>query len=100
MIVTKASDSGCMREKISGQVTLLVRGNYSNPPNHGARVVVRILSDGRKYEEWKECIRSMSGRIQEMRKGLRSRLECIKTPGTWDHITDQIGMFSYTGLTR
>ena len=34
-----------------------------------------------------------------MRAGLRSRLEGLKTPGTWNHITDQIGMFSYTGLS-
>merc|ERR1711934_615794 len=30
--------------------------------------------------------------------GLRSRLEKLGTPGKWDHITTQIGMFSYTGL--
>lgn len=40
----------------------------------------------------------MSGRIIEMRKGLRERLEKLGTPGTWDHITSQIGMFSFTGL--
>ena len=34
-----------------------------------------------------------------MRKALRDELENMKTPGTWNHITDQIGMFSYTGLT-
>jgi len=34
-----------------------------------------------------------------MRKALRSELERLGTPGTWNHITDQIGMFSYTGLT-
>lgn len=34
-----------------------------------------------------------------MRKLLREELERIKTPGTWDHITNQIGMFSFTGLT-
>ncbi len=37
-------------------------------------------------------------RIIEMRKLLRQHLESIQTPGTWNHITDQIGMFSYTGL--
>lgn len=42
----------------------------------------------------------MSGRIQEMRKALRSKLEELATPGTWDHITSQIGMFSYTGLNQ
>ena len=24
----------------------------------------------------------------------------LKTPGTWNHITDQIGMFSFTGLSE
>lgn len=33
-----------------------------------------------------------------MRLALRKRLEEIGAPGTWNHITDQIGMFSYTGL--
>lgn len=34
-----------------------------------------------------------------MRQGLRDRLEKLKTPGAWNHITDQIGMFSFTGLS-
>ena len=33
-----------------------------------------------------------------MRKLLRKELESIKAPGTWDHVTTQIGMFSFTGL--
>ena len=40
----------------------------------------------------------MSGRIKEMRKGLHERLLKLKTPGSWVHIVNQIGMFSYTGL--
>jgi len=35
-----------------------------------------------------------------MRKQMRARLEEKNTPGSWQHITDQIGMFSYTGLTE
>jgi len=34
-----------------------------------------------------------------MRKLLRSTLEKIGAKGTWNHVTDQIGMFSFTGLT-
>ena len=30
----------------------------------------------------------------------RSTLERLNTPGTWHHVTDQIGMFSFTGLTK
>jgi aspartate aminotransferase len=33
-----------------------------------------------------------------MRKLLRKELVSIKAPGTWDHVTNQIGMFSFTGL--
>lgn len=35
-----------------------------------------------------------------MRHLLRQTLEKIGTPGKWNHITDQIGMFSYTGLSE
>lgn len=41
---------------------------------------------------------SMSSRIKTMRKLLRDEIESLNTPGTWNHITEQIGMFSYTGL--
>lgn len=47
-----------------------------------------------------EAIKAMSSRIKDMRAQLRSKLEALGTPGNWEHITKQIGMFSYTGLTR
>ena len=34
-----------------------------------------------------------------MRKLLRQNLEKIGAKGTWEHVTNQIGMFSFTGLT-
>jgi aspartate/tyrosine/aromatic aminotransferase len=42
----------------------------------------------------------MADRILSMRQGLRERLEKLGTPGNWNHITQQIGMFSFTGLNR
>lgn len=41
----------------------------------------------------------MTNRIKDMRKALRENLEKIGTIRTWNHITDQTGMFSYTGLS-
>ena len=46
----------------------------------------------------KESIQTMSSRILKMRKMLFDELNNLKTPGSWTHITEQIGMFSYTGL--
>jgi aspartate aminotransferase len=86
--------------KALSQITLLIRGMYSNPPNHGARVVATALNDPDLYDEWRGCIKTMADRIKRMRSGLKDRLLQLGTPGTWEHITEQIGMFSYTGLNE
>jgi len=50
-------------------------------------------------------LKAMAGRIISMRQALRDALKAKGTPlpdgkvGEWRHITDQIGMFSFTGLT-
>lgn len=86
-------------DNLRSHLALLVRGNYSTPPAHGARVVSHVLNDAILRGRWLEHVREMSTRIHKSRAELRQRLEALGTPGTWRHITDQIGMFSYTGLT-
>lgn len=39
-------------EPVRSQITLLVRANYSNPPNHGARIVGTVLNDPVLMEQW------------------------------------------------
>jgi len=89
-----------MVANFKSQLTLIIRAMYSNPPAHGCRIVDTVLKDSVMYQEWKDCIKIMADRIINMRKGLRERLEKLGTPGNWNHITDQIGMFSYTGLSQ
>ena len=81
------------------QMTLIIRAMYSNPPAHGCRIVDTVLKDPALYSQWRDCIKIMADRIINMRAGLRERLEALGTPGDWSHITSQIGMFSYTGLS-
>lgn len=85
---------------IQSRMTLLVRFMYSNPPAFGGRIVGKVLNCKELRQEWMESIATMSSRIIKMRKMLRDELEALKTPGTWEHITNQIGMFSYTGLNE
>jgi len=87
-------------DNIKSQMTLIIRAMVSNPPAHGARIVDTVLANQELYQEWRECIRVMSARIISMRASLRQKLEDLGTPGDWSHITTQIGMFSYTGLTQ
>lgn len=82
------------------QIELIIRANWSNPPAHGARVVHLILTDPERRKQWNQAIETMAGRIREMRRALRAKLEELGTPGSWEHITQQIGMFSFTGLTE
>lgn len=42
----------------------------------------------------------MSGRINEMRSLLVKNLKEAGSTKNWDHISKQIGMFAYTGLTK
>lgn len=46
-----------------------------------------------------ECA-GMANRIISMRQELRSRLEASGSSRPWNHITDQIGMFAYSGLNK
>ncbi len=43
-------------------------------------------------------MRMMADRILLMRRMLYEKLKALGTPGTWEHIVTQTGMFSYTGL--
>ncbi|EOD52302.1 putative aspartate aminotransferase protein [Neofusicoccum parvum UCRNP2] len=81
------------------QLVRLVRGEFSTSPVHGARVVATVLADAALREQWLRDLRSMSARIKDMRARLHAELLKRGTPGSWDHIVNQIGMFSYTGLS-
>ncbi|KAI7866623.1 aspartate aminotransferase [Spinellus fusiger] len=96
--LTVVTHSPVETQKVFSQIEKIQRAEISNPPAYGARIVDIILNDPILFAEWKENLAYMSGRIVEMRKALFERLQQLKTPGTWNHIVDQIGMFSYTGL--
>ena len=65
-------------------------------PGARSRQVSLILNSEELFAEWKRDIKTMAGRIIDMRKELHRLLtEELKTPGNWDHIVNQIGMFRY-----
>jgi len=85
-------------EAVRSQVKVIIRAMYSSPPAWGARIVATVLGSTELFNEWVQELKLMSHRIREMRQALYARLKENGTPGTWNHIVDQIGMFSYTGL--
>jgi aspartate aminotransferase len=99
-VVAPCPDAQDTTKRISSQLAILQRSEISNPPIHGARIASLILNDEKLFAEWEDNLRTMSGRVIDMRKALRQKLESMGTPGTWKHITEQIGMFSFTGLNE
>ncbi|KIW06147.1 uncharacterized protein PV09_03309 [Verruconis gallopava] len=93
-------DSQDTATRVASQLAILQRSEISNPPAYGARIASLCLNDPKLFAQWEDDLRTMSGRIIKMRDALRSKIEALGTPGTWNHITDQIGMFSFTGLNE
>lgn len=99
-VTSPGAQSQDRAKRIASQLAILQRSEISNPPAYGARIASTVLNDPTLFKEWEEDLRTMSGRIIEMREALQSKLEELGTPGSWKHITSQIGMFSFTGLSE
>lgn len=87
-------------EAVLTRLEKVVRPMYSNPPKHCALIASTILGTPELRAQWYADMKVMAERIAWTRKALYDELVRLKTPGTWTHIVSQIGMFSYTGLTK
>eukprot|EP01123_Difflugia_compressa_P013205 TRINITY_DN599_c0_g1_i3.p1 TRINITY_DN599_c0_g1~~TRINITY_DN599_c0_g1_i3.p1 ORF type:complete len:433 (+),score=70.82 TRINITY_DN599_c0_g1_i3:85-1383(+) len=85
-------------KKILSQLLIIIRPMYSNPPIYGARVIAEILNDGELSKEWRTEVKLMADRIISMRQQLVDNLKKIGSKKDWSHITNQIGMFCFSGL--
>ncbi|CAN7989212.1 unnamed protein product [Ixodes hexagonus] len=87
-------------DRCLSQIKIIVRPTYSNPPLHGARIAHLILTDPELRQQWLTDVKGMADRIISMRTRLRDGLAREGSSRNWQHITDQIGMFCFTGMTQ
>lgn len=86
--------------RLLSQLKRVVRTNYSNPPIHGGKVVATVLSTPELRQLWEDELAAMRVRIKEMREALVAKL-AEKAPGRdFGFVREQVGMFSYSGLTK
>lgn len=97
-IVTTGS-SPHVRDAVSTNLSHFLRAEFSMAPRYGSTIVKTVLSSPELTAEWHANLTAMSGRIKQMRQALYEQLVKLETPGTWNHVIEQIGMFSYTGLS-
>ena len=86
--------------RVLSQLKIAIRTNYSNPPIHGGAVVAAVLNNPELRAQWESELAEMRVRIKAMRQKLVDGLKAAGIPQDMSFITTQIGMFSYSGLTK
>ncbi len=86
--------------RVLSQLKIVIRTNYSNPPTHGGAVVARVLNTPELRALWEEELAGMRVRIKQMRQALVEGLKAAGVQQDMGFITQQIGMFSYSGLSK
>jgi aromatic-amino-acid transaminase len=86
--------------RVLSQLKIMIRTNYSNPPTHGAQVVSTVLNTPELRTLWEKELGDMRLRIKQMRLALVEKLKAAGVKQDMGFITQQIGMFSYSGMTK
>ncbi|WP_028768947.1 amino acid aminotransferase [Shewanella fidelis] len=82
------------------QIKSTIRASYSNPPAHGALIVSTILEDATLKQLWHDELKEMRERIAEMRTLFVESLKQAGVTQNFDFISNQNGMFSFSGLSK
>jgi aromatic-amino-acid transaminase len=93
-------DSKEEADRVLSQLKIVIRTNYSNPPTHGGAIVAAVLSNAELRALWEKELGEMRVRIKAMRQKLVDGLLAAGVTQDMSFITSQIGMFSYSGLSK
>jgi aromatic-amino-acid transaminase len=85
---------------VLSQLKIVIRTNYSNPPTFGAQIVATVLTTPTLRAMWEEELAGMRERIRATRYALVTQLQGAGVQGDLSYITTQMGMFSYSGLSK
>ncbi|MDD2845254.1 MAG: aspartate/tyrosine/aromatic aminotransferase [Rhodoferax sp.] len=86
--------------RVLSQLKIVIRTNYSNPPTHGGAIVTTVLTTPELRAQWEAELGEMRVRIKAMRQKLVDGLKAAGVTQDMSFITQQIGMFSYSGLSK
>jgi len=86
--------------RVLSHLKIVIRTNYSNPPTHGGAIVTAVLGNPELRALWEKELGEMRVRIKTMRQKLVDGLKSAGIKQDMSFITRQIGMFSYSGLSK
>jgi aromatic-amino-acid transaminase len=86
--------------RVLSQLKIMIRTNYSNPPTHGGQVVATVLNTPQLRAQWEQELAEMRQRIKQMRQAMVEKLKAAGVARDMSFIAQQVGMFSYSGLSK
>ena len=86
--------------RVLSQLKIVIRTNYSNPPTHGGQIAATILNTPELRALWEQELAGMRSRIKQMRLAIVDKLKARGVKGDFSFIAQQVGMFSYSGLSK
>jgi aspartate/tyrosine/aromatic aminotransferase len=98
--LTLVANSPEAAERALSQIRISIRANYSNPPTHGGALVAAVLNDAALRKQWEAELAAMRERIHKMRHLFVTRMKELKPQHDFSFLSQQKGMFSYSGLTN
>ncbi|XP_062995559.1 putative aspartate aminotransferase, cytoplasmic 2 [Elgaria multicarinata webbii] len=95
IVVTKNNE---MLIRIHSQIAKQITMTWLGPTSLGGRVIAMVLTSPALLYEWKQSLRTLVKRIMLIREKLKEKLRILGTPGSWEHLTEQSGVYSFIGL--
>jgi aspartate aminotransferase len=83
----------------NSQLLNIIRGAYSQPPDHGAEIIRTILQDADLRAEWEEELAIMRNRMISLREKLSAAIRERSNSTDFDFVAGHRGMFSLLGLS-
>lgn len=82
----------------NSQLLNIIRGAYSQPPDHGAEIIRVILEDAELRAEWETELNAMRNRMIGLREKLSEAIRQRSNSTDFDFVAGHRGMFSLLGL--
>ncbi|MCF6326451.1 MAG: aspartate/tyrosine/aromatic aminotransferase [Devosiaceae bacterium] len=84
---------------VFSQMANVIRGSFSQSPDHGAEIVRIIMNDPTLRNEWETELEEMRLRVLTLRTNLANSLRKQSNSDEFDFIETHRGMFSLLGLS-
>ncbi|KAI5957423.1 AAT22 [Candida margitis] len=85
---------------VQSNLVALFRHECSFAPAFGARLASIIFHNDKLRNQWLQELNSSTMRLKHLRQRVLDILTQLQTPGDWQNVVEQNGLFWYSGLTK